>query len=64
MSEGHTDRLESALDGHHRVERLDPQRDTLEASFEAEGPSLVVIPIDYSENQKLTEHLGTVSLPI
>ena len=25
MSEGHPDRLESALDGHHRVERLDPQ---------------------------------------
>jgi acetolactate synthase-1/2/3 large subunit len=39
-------------------------RDTLETSFEAEGPSLVVIPIDYSENQKLTEHLRTVSLPI
>ena len=38
--------------------------DTLEASFAAEGPSLVVIPIDYSENRKLTKRLGDVSLPI
>ena len=36
----------------------------LESSFEAEGPSLVVIPIDYSENMKLTERLGQISLPI
>ena len=42
---------------------VDLQR-TLEASFEAEGPSLVVIPIDYRENQKLTERLGNISLPL
>jgi len=39
-------------------------QETLEQSFLAEGPSLVVIPIDYSENQKLTERLGNLSLPI
>ncbi len=47
-----------------RCENSAELRDTLEASFAAEGPSLLVIPIDYSENQKLTEHLGNVSLPI
>jgi len=33
---------------------------TLEASFDAEGPSLVVIPIDYRENELLTERLGNI----
>ncbi len=47
-----------------RCENSAELRDTLEASFAATGPSLVVIPIDYRENQKLTEHLGNVSLPI
>jgi hypothetical protein len=32
--------------------------------FEAEGPSLVVIPIDYAENQKLTERLGGIEVTI
>jgi acetolactate synthase-1/2/3 large subunit len=39
-------------------------KDTLEASFAAEGPSLVVIPIDYRENQLLTERLGNIACPI
>jgi len=33
---------------------------TLESAFAADGPSLVVIPIDYSENRKLTERLGQI----
>ncbi len=37
---------------------------TLEASFEAEGPSLVVIPIDYRENELLTERLGNIGVSI
>jgi acetolactate synthase-1/2/3 large subunit len=37
---------------------------TLEVSFTTPGPSLVVIPIDYSENAKLTERLGQISLPL
>jgi len=39
-------------------------RSTLEEAFNADGPSLVVIPIDYAENKKLTRRLGEVSLPI
>ena len=39
-------------------------RATLEASFEAEGPSLVVIPIDYRENELLTERLGNIGVSI
>ena len=33
----------------------------LEASFEADGPSLVVIPIDYRENRLLTQKLGEIT---
>jgi acetolactate synthase-1/2/3 large subunit len=47
-----------------RCEKSAELQATLEASFVAEGPSLVVIPIDYSENRKLTKRLGNVSLPI
>ncbi|MGD8999827.1 MAG: acetolactate synthase large subunit [Granulosicoccaceae bacterium] len=38
--------------------------DTLNAAFEEEGPSLVVVPIDYSENMKLTKRLGDICCPI
>jgi acetolactate synthase-1/2/3 large subunit len=37
---------------------------TLEQAFEEPGPSLVVIPIDYRENRKLTERLGDIVCPI
>jgi acetolactate synthase-1/2/3 large subunit len=39
-------------------------RDTLESSFQAQGPSLVVIPIDYAENNLLTERLGNIGCAI
>ena len=39
-------------------------QDTLEASFTATGPSLVVIPIDYRENNLLTARLGNIACPI
>ena len=39
-------------------------RGTLERAFKAKGPSLVVIPIDYRENRKLTERLGEISVSI
>jgi acetolactate synthase-1/2/3 large subunit len=48
----------------YRCENSAELRATLETSFTTDGPSLVVIPIDYSENKKLTERLGKVSLPI
>ena len=38
--------------------------DVLEAAFAADGPSLVVIPIDYRENALLTERLGSIACPI
>jgi acetolactate synthase-1/2/3 large subunit len=37
---------------------------TLESAFQEEGPSLVVVPIDYRENNKLTERLGNISCAI
>ncbi|NNM31914.1 MAG: acetolactate synthase large subunit, partial [Gemmatimonadetes bacterium] len=37
---------------------------TLEEAFEASGPSLLAIPIDYRENAKLTERLGNIACPI
>lgn len=39
-------------------------RQTLEQAFAAEGPSLLVIPIDYRENGRLTERLGNIACPI
>lgn len=36
----------------------------LEESFQADGPSLVVIPIDYQENPKLTQRLGDIEASI
>lgn len=37
---------------------------TLEQAFEADGPSLVVVPIDYRENMLLTQRLGDIACPI
>jgi len=39
-------------------------RGALEASFDAEGPRLLVIPIDYRENDLLTQRLGDIACPI
>ncbi len=44
----------------YRCENSADLKETLEQSFEADGPSLVVIPIDYAENRKLTERLGRI----
>jgi acetolactate synthase-1/2/3 large subunit len=37
---------------------------TLETAFNEPGPSLVVLPIDYNENMKLTKRLGDIACPI
>ncbi|MES9860533.1 MAG: acetolactate synthase large subunit [Candidatus Thiodiazotropha sp. LLP2] len=37
--------------------------DTLEAAFTEPGPSLVVAPVDYRENMKLTQRLGEITQP-
>jgi acetolactate synthase-1/2/3 large subunit len=48
----------------HQVEKSRELAGVLEAAFQEEGPSLVVIPIDYRENALLTERLGTITCPI
>ncbi len=45
-------------------EKSSELHDTLEQAFAAEGPSLVVVPIDYRENSLLTERLGNIACPI
>lgn len=47
--------------------RCDRSRDlqaTLREAVETPGPALVVIPIDYRENARLTERLGNIACPI
>ena len=48
----------------YRCDNSTELRDTLETSFRTPGPSLVVVPIDYRENQKLTERLGQISVDL
>jgi len=48
----------------HMCGRSRDLRDTLEQAFEEDGPSLVVIPIDYRENNLLTKKLGEITCPI
>ncbi len=38
--------------------------DALEQAFSKDGPSLIVVPIDYAENKKLTERLGNICCSI
>jgi acetolactate synthase I/II/III large subunit len=45
----------------HVCERSRDLRGTLESAFADAGPSLVVIPIDYRENQLLTKKLGELT---
>lgn len=44
-----------------RCDRAEELRDHLRAALDHDGPALVVIPIDYSENMKLTERLGNMT---
>ncbi|MCZ6641620.1 MAG: acetolactate synthase large subunit [Gammaproteobacteria bacterium] len=48
----------------HRCENSADLQATLESAFAESGPSLVVIPIDYKENQLLTEKLGEITATI
>ena len=48
----------------HRVENSRDLASTLETAFQESGPSLVIVPIDYSENMRLTERLGQIVCPI
>lgn len=48
----------------HYVEESEQLASTLEAAFLESGPSLVVLPIDYRENPKLTKKLGEITCTI
>jgi acetolactate synthase-1/2/3 large subunit len=48
----------------HAVENSGDFKQVLTAAFEESGPSLVVVPIDYRENMKLTETLGELTCSI
>lgn len=48
----------------HWVENSRDLAGTLGVAFNEEGPSLIVIPIDYNENALLTEKLGQIACPI
>ena len=49
--------------GHHAKNSRD-LKGILESAFKESGPSLIVVPIDYRENVKLTERLGDIVCPI
>lgn len=42
----------------HQVSKSSELREVLTTALDEEGPSLLVLPIDYRENMLLTEHLG------
>jgi acetolactate synthase-1/2/3 large subunit len=46
------------------VARAAELQGALEIALNEDGPSLVVIPIDYRENQLLTKKLGEIQCPI
>ena len=48
----------------HLCTNADNLQDTLATAVGEDGPSLVVIPIDYNENVKLTKKLGEMTCPI
>ena len=48
----------------HWVDHASNLQTSLEQAFTEPGPSLVVVPIDYSENEKLTKRLGEIVCPI
>ncbi|MDX8392670.1 MAG: acetolactate synthase large subunit, partial [Mariprofundaceae bacterium] len=45
--------------GHHVMDSKNLEN-TLQAAFAENGPSLVVVPIDYRENMKLSEQMGNI----
>lgn len=49
---------------YHWVSHSTKLKDSLASAFDEEGPSLVVLPIDYRENLELTRRLGDIVCPI
>ncbi len=50
--------------GHIRVEKSQDLQGKLEEAFAMDSPCLVVVPIDYDENMKLSARLGTLQCAI
>jgi acetolactate synthase-1/2/3 large subunit len=57
-------KLASAFGWHgHRVEQSSQFAETLDTAFREQGPSLVVVTVDYRENMALTRRLGEMTEP-
>ncbi|MDE0310107.1 MAG: acetolactate synthase large subunit [Acidiferrobacterales bacterium] len=48
----------------HRVDSSAALASVIEAALDESGPSLIVVPIDYDENPRLTRRLGEIVCPI
>lgn len=48
----------------HMLTQSDEIKNVVSNAFDEKGPSLIVVPIDYRENMKLTERLGDIACPI
>ena len=44
-----------------KINSADDLIPSLHEAFKQEGPAIIGVPVDYSENMKLTKHLGKVS---
>ncbi|MEZ5826052.1 MAG: acetolactate synthase large subunit [Geminicoccaceae bacterium] len=47
-----------------RVESAAGFADALDEAFRQDGPALIAVPVDYSENRKLTKRLGEIELAL
>ena len=48
----------------HIIQSSSELRQKLQIAFNEQGPTLIIIPIDYGENAKLSSRLGTIVCPI
>ena len=48
----------------HLIQNSSETQSVLKQAFAEDGPSLVIVPIDYRENNLLTERLGNILWPI
>ena len=44
-----------------QIESEDQFFPALNEAFKQKGPAIIGVPVDYSENMRLTKHLGKVS---
>ena len=47
-----------------RITATDQFADALVEAFAQKGPALIAVPVDYSENRKLTKRLGEIELAL